>query len=291
MSSIQAFLNKLTSNTRIVARCNIIKIPSGASQAAPTIAKSRYDSVKVQPIRIPNQKLKIRHPFQTLAFPKDRSQIRGVDNMVHQLLQRQYKLKAFPPIMRNRFLSVQLFPRNHILSNFRKSNVSLVFNMHQIPMLNDKSLEIGFKSRRKYKDLQFFNSKPLPMQSACGRSKSKKQLRELFAQSLQKFTNHQKRDRLFGIFVFHVAKVPVNKEQEGVVLKDLEDMCFALLEKEQVWNDLKRVFNKSKISSPQQLKYVQYSYGVKDLDNRRVRFPFLNKGALKFSFKKSAETG
>ncbi|KAI5958396.1 hypothetical protein CANMA_004240 [Candida margitis] len=221
-------------------------------------------------------------PFQKHSIPKSRSEIRGVDNMVHQLLQRKFPLKKFAPIMQNEFLSVQLFPQDHTLSNFRKSNVSLVFNMHQIPMLNDKCLESGFKSRPKYKDLQFFNKKPSPMQSACGRTKSKKQVRELFAQSLSTFSMHDKKDRLSGIFVCHVVKVPVNQEQRDLIRKDFENMCSALLDKDDIWNNLNKQYKRTKSPNLQQLKYVQFSYGVKNLIDRRLRFPFSPKRGLKF---------
>ena len=274
MSNLQTFLSKSTGVISNAVKCGVRKM--AAPLMVPPVAKSRYDSVKAAPVRLP-KKLKILQPFQTLIFPNNRSQVRGVDNVVHQLLQRRYRLKNFHPIMRNTFLSVQLFPRDHILSNFRKSNISLVFNMHQLPMLNDRHLESGFKSRPKYKDLQFFDSKPLPMQSACGRTKSKKQFKELFVKSLQNFSNHRNNDRLFGIFVFHVLKVPVNQEQNEVILRDLENMCLDLLDKDNKWNDLKNLYNKSKDPSPQQLKNVQYSYGAKGLLDRRVRFPFSNK--------------
>ncbi|KAI5958084.1 hypothetical protein KGF57_002892 [Candida theae] len=153
--------------------------------------------------------------------------------------------------------------------------------MHQIPLLNDRSLEKGFKAPSKYKNLQFFASKPSPMQSACGRTKSKKQFREIFVQSLQQFSPHQKRDRLFGIFVFHVAKVPVNQEQNNSIRKSIEGMFLSMLDDEKVWIELKRVLSKSKGIKQHQLKGIQYSYGVKGLVDTNIRFPFLKKKSLK----------
>ena len=137
------------------------------------------------------------------------------------------------PNIKNEFMMIQFFPHHHIISNFRKSNIAFAVNIYTIPLFNSIRLRDAMNSYRgRYSNLQFFKTKTLPIQSACGRSQTKKLFRELFVKALQTLgvinkegnDNTSVTDKLKGVYAIHIYKVPITTEQKDKVVQDYSAM-------------------------------------------------------------------
>ena len=95
-------------------------------------------------------------PFQISGYiPKDKSEIKGVDSMVHRWATNKFSINKYPPILKNQFMIIQYFPKDHIISQFRKSNISFILNLFRIPEFNNFKLA---KSINEYKGkYSFYN--------------------------------------------------------------------------------------------------------------------------------------
>ena len=285
-NSIRQFLNK--SKADVISHSVKCIIPQQVSLPTnlhpPTLAFNSYTNKfknaqdfydHIQPI-----------PFQTNTLPKDRSEIRGVDSSIHRFLFNKFKWKEYPPILKNEFMMIQFFPHHHIISNFRKSNIAFAVNIYTIPLFNSIRLRDAMnRYRGRYSNLQFFKTKTLPIQSACGRSQTKKLFRELFVKALQTLgvinkegnDNTSVTDKLKGVYAIHIYKVPITTEQKDKLVQDYSAMINKIVNDKNIWNTLNQAARRSKSVNLQPvLPNVRFSWEVGNCKDDRIRFPFIN---------------
>lgn len=285
-NSIRQFLNK--SKTDVISSNVKYIIPQQVSFPTnlqpPTLAFNSYTNKFKNAQEFYDNKQPI--PFQTNTLPKDRSEIRGVDSSIHRFIFNKLKWKEYPPILKNDFMMIQFFPHHHIISNFRKSNIAFAVNIYTIPLFNDIRLRDAMaRYKGRYSSLQFFKTKTLPIQSACGRSQTKKLFRELFVKALQTLgvinqeenTTTTVTDKLRGVYAIHIYKVPITIEQKEKVVQHYSTLIKKITTDQNTWNTLSQAARRSKsMNLLSVLPNVTFSWKVGDCKDDRIRFPFIN---------------
>ncbi|KAI5951396.1 hypothetical protein KGF54_004470 [Candida jiufengensis] len=264
MNSIQTLLSNIATKSKSCKFQNPIQ-----NADLKVVPKSTYRHIMIKPPK----KIHGLKSFQTHVLPTNRSEIRGIDGAIHVAVQSKFRPKLYHPILNNEFISIQFFPKDHIVSNFRKSYISFFFTMQQLPLMNSPVLDTEFRSYQgKLRNLQFFKTKRKPIQSACGRTKLKKKFRQLFIDAIKE-TNTSK-GKLAGVYALSIKKVPVNEIEDQLVRESFKKLLNKL-------NKPRKPTGSKTVKLGEFFKNVQYSYKVGNMTDNRVRFPFMKGSELK----------
>ncbi|KAI5963253.1 uncharacterized protein KGF55_003045 [Candida pseudojiufengensis] len=270
MNSIQTLLSNIKSKPK---KCRF-QCPSDTFKSKPKdTIRSKYDITKVSPFKKKKSQNQV---------PKHGHELRGIDGAVHTFITKTCSPNVYSPLISNKYMMIQFFPQDHIISNFRKSNISFIFQLFRLPILNDLDTERSFKQYGgKYNDMQFFKSKSRPNQSACGRSKLKSHFRQLFIDALGE--SKSKVEKLAGVYVISVLKVPVNGDQENFVKNEFKKLINNICSKQKSTNvnkKSKKMISQKPIKLGPTLGQVQYSYKIGNLKDNRTRFPYIKMSEL-----------
>lgn len=274
---LEGYLARATRQILETTRCRYIPSEQNFHLALPLV-KSKYAKYEAKPFSVQKFEKKLRNPqpYQTQALPSHQTEIKGVDQAVFNQILRKNNFKKCPPITRSNFLAIQFLPQSHDASRYRKSNVAMLFSTFGISMMNNQKLEEDFKSYNgKYKRLNFMVKNPHPTQSACGRSILKRRFRQFLMDAIEKRMNIGGVEKLSGLFICTVFKVPITKEQENAVRNEFETAVEAISTQPRLWMRLQKQCQES--HRPRQINAISLKKhleggGVRD---PRIRLPFL----------------
>lgn len=217
-------------------------------------------------------------------LPQDRSEIRGLDAIIHRWATSKFDLARYPAILRSKFVYIQFFPTDHIVSNFRKSNIAFAMNLFRISEFNNSDI-FRFVSdyNGQYCNLQTIKEKHMPIETACGRTKVKKKFRRLFIDALKSNNDIKNKSRLSGTYLCHVLRIPITEEECKIVINDYLKMIDRLTNIENQEQDLDTMARIKRSNHIRQTRAfvkifskVNLNWDVKFYKSPKKRFPFLD---------------
>lgn len=163
-------------------------------------------------------------------------------------MQRKQLLKNLPSLMQNKFFSLKFVGTDHHLCLVRKSNIAYTFTNFGTPVLNSQSLEKEFRDYKgKYRLLSFFQTSPLPSDTAAERIKYRRRVKTGLFEALHKNLPNVKigdMKKVSGIYIFRFITCPATAEDFCVLRSDLEKAVSKVLTDKKYRNELSAITKK-----------------------------------------------
>ncbi|KAL6453385.1 hypothetical protein SBY92_004953 [Candida maltosa Xu316] len=267
-----------------------------------TLSSIKYDNIPLPESEFKSMKPKYQSaadfyenqppiPYQCRgSIPTDKSDIRGTDGTVHKYIFQKFRGSKYPPIERNEFMSIQFFPENHILSNFRKSNISMIISMFGIPPFNNQGLAKALSQYKgEFSNSQFFSAKVSPVYSAFGRNMLRKIFRQLYVDAVKDIKGDT--TKLAGIYCCVINKVPITQDHRKKVIEGYQRAMKKIMNDKKTQNQLNDLALASSLINVRTSLYgIRYNWDVGEYKSHKVRFPFLNMNEIRQANKSKVNT-
>ncbi|RCK55651.1 hypothetical protein Cantr_05580 [Candida viswanathii] len=278
-SSIKSLLSKAPSIVKPQIRC--IPPPTTTTKVELPTLPLAQTKLPCKTAREFNQIPKTVSYHSLYYIPQQHTDIKGVDALVHRLLQQKFSSsKQYSPMVSSEFMNVHFFPRDHMVSQFRKSNVSLVMTHYRTPKYNDGAIERAMdKYKGKYASLQEMEQETKPGRSACGRSRLRRMFRMLLVQAFKDVGEMKETEigRVAGTYFCTIRKVPITEQQKEKVINEFKYMISKLMSVKDVGAVARAKVDGTLVGQYKELlRSVKVNCDVGRYKSDRIKFPFFD---------------